>query len=110
MGFECSDSVTALGMRAGPSCTSNQCSCSTCIHLLVCRAEGDGDGLLVHAVRALAVRGEGTAAAGGVKEAGVDLAVTGQAGEDPRPLLEGVSQDLHDLDAGHVPPRRHGLR
>lgn len=80
------------------------------IHLLVCRAKGDGNSSLVHAVRAFAVRGEGTAAAGGIKEAGVDLAVTGQAGEDSGPLLEGVGQDLHDLDAGHVPPRLHSLR
>lgn len=64
----------------------------------------------MHAVRAVAVGGEGTAAAGGIEEARVDLAVAGQAGEDPASLLQGVSQDLHDLDARHVPARLHSLR
>lgn len=77
--------------------------------LLVCRAEGNGDGLLVAHVLAIAVRGEGTGAAGRIEEARVDLAVTGQAGEDPSPLLEGVCKDLHHLDAWHVPACLHSL-
>ena len=78
--------------------------------LLVCRAEGNGDSLLVQHVLALALRGEGTGAAGRIKEAWVHLAVAGQAGEDPSPLLEGVRKDLHHLDAWHVPARLHSLR
>lgn len=78
--------------------------------LLVCRAEGNGDSLLVQHVLPLAVRGEGTGAARRIKEAWVDLAVAGQAGENPSPLLEGVCKDLHDLDAWHVPARLHSLR
>ena len=60
-------------------------------------------------VLALVLRGESAGAARRVKEAWVDLAVTGQAGEDPSPLLEGVCKDLHDLDAWHVPARLYSL-
>lgn len=80
------------------------------MRLLVCRAESDGDSLLVQQLAALALRHQGTSAAGSIKEAGVDLAVTGQPGEQACPLLQRECQDLHDLNAWHVPPLLHCLR
>ncbi len=80
------------------------------VRLLVCRAESDGDSLLVQQLAALALRHQGTSAAGSIKEAGVNLAVTGQPGEQPCPLLQRECQDLHDLNAWHVPPLLHCLR
>ncbi|KAA6424303.1 MAG: hypothetical protein FRX49_05515 [Trebouxia sp. A1-2] len=53
---------------------------------------------------------QGTSAAGSIKEAGIDLAVTGQPGEQPCPLLQRERQDLHDLNARHVPSLLHCLR
>ena len=78
--------------------------------LLVGRAEGNGNGLLVQHVLALAVGREGTGTTRSIKEAWVDLAVAGQTGEDPGPLLKGVGQDLHHLNAWHVPPCLYCLR
>ncbi len=80
------------------------------VRLLVCRAESDGDSLLVQELAALALRHQGTSAAGSIKEARIDLAVTGQPGEQPCPLLQRECQDLHDLNAWHVPPLLHCLR
>ena len=80
------------------------------VHLLVRRAESDGDSLLVQQLAAFALRHQGTSAAGSIKEAGIDLAVTGQPGEQPCPLLQRERQDLHDLNARHVPSLLHCLR
>ena len=82
--------------------------CAVC--LLVCRAECNGDSLLVQQLGALALRHQSTSAAGSIKEARVDLAVTGQPGEQPCPLLQREPQDLHHLNAWHVPPLLHRLR
>lgn len=79
--------------------------------LLVCRAEGYGDSLFLQQVLAvLGVRQQGTGCAGGIKEAGVDLAVAGETGEEVGAGLQGVRQYLHNLDAWHVPTCRNCLR
>ena len=104
--MDVSTAVTLLDMDFLHVCSQRSRSLQV---LLVCRAEGNGDGLLVAHVLAIAVRGKGAGAARRIEEAGVDLAVTGQAGEDPSPLLQGVCKDLHDLDAWHVPACLHSL-
>lgn len=79
--------------------------------LLVCRAEGYGDSLFLQQVLAvLGVWQQGTGRAGGIKEAGVHLAVAGQAGEEAGPRLQGVCQYLHYLDTWHVPTCCNCLR
>ena len=92
-------------MHKNPACNE---TCAVC--LLVRRAESNGDSLLVQQLAALALRHQGASTAGSIEEAGVDLAVTGQPGEQACPLLQRECQDLHDLNAWHVPPLLHCLR
>ena len=105
----CSMPLTAVGLS---SCLVHRCRQQVQVGrlLLVSRAKGDCDSLLLQQVLAMpGVRQQCAASARGVEEARVDLAVAGQAGKQASPGLQGVCQDLHDLDAWHVPASLHCL-
>ena len=78
--------------------------------LLVSRAEGNSNSLLVQQISALGIRHQGAHAARCIKEAWVDLTMTRQAREYPGSLVQWIGQDLQDLNAWHVPAFLDSLR